>query len=284
MKNIGMILCIIFLIFFLCACSGVRPIESISKSSGAIIIDHTCTDITKVPEEWIKKAKTEFGVAYGHTSHGSQIISGLKSLEYKSDLYKISDHQSKKALTLYDREPRGDLGNPDRKRWARRTHDLLKQGFGDVNMVIWSWCGQVSSATKGDIRTYLYLMNELENNFPKVFFIYMTGHLDGTGETGNLNLRNNQIREYCIKNNKILFDFADIESFDPDGRYYLDKNASDGCGYSENGIQKNWAEEWCNRNPGKCVEYNCAHSTSLNCDLKANAFWWMMARIAGWMP
>ena len=87
MKNTGIILCIIFLIFFLCACSGVRPIEIISKSSDAIIIDHTCTDITKIPEEWIKKAKAEFGIAYGHTSHGSQIISGLKSLEYKSPAF-----------------------------------------------------------------------------------------------------------------------------------------------------------------------------------------------------
>ncbi len=284
MKNIGIILCIILLLCFLCACSEVRSIDIISKSSGAIIIDHTCTDITKIPEEWIKKAKAEFGIAYGHTSHGSQIISGLKSLESKSDLYNISDHQSKKALTLYDREPRGDLGNPDRTRWARRTHVLLQEGFGDINIVIWSWCGQVSSAAMEDIHTYLYLMNELENNFPGVIFIYMTGHLDGTGETGNLNIRNNQIREYCIKNNKILFDFADIESFDPDGRYYLDKNATDSCGYSENGVQKNWAEEWCNQNPGKCIEYSCAHSRSLNCDLKANAFWWMMARIAGWVP
>ena len=35
--------------------------------------------------------------------------------------------------------------------------------------------------------------------------------------SGNVNQRNEQIRNYARNNNKILFDFADIESFDPDG-------------------------------------------------------------------
>lgn len=79
-------------------------------------------------------------------------------------------------------------------------------------------------------------MNRLEEDYPHVTFFYMTGHLDGTRESGNLNLRNNQIREFCRENNKILFDFADIESFDPDGKYFLDKGANDGCYYWLNGV------------------------------------------------
>ena len=43
----------------------------------------------------------------------------------------------------------------------------------------------------------------------------MTGRLDGTGLNGTVNLRNEQIRNYARKHNKILFDFADIESYDP---------------------------------------------------------------------
>ena len=112
----------------------------------------------------------------------------------------------------------------------------------------------------------------------------MTGHLDGTGEKGNLNIRNNQIRNFCKKNNKILFDFADIESYDPDGKYFLDKGADDGCNYTEDGVQKNWADEWCNNHPGECPSCSCAHSKSLNCILKGKAFWWMMAKLAGWNP
>lgn len=45
-----------------------------------IIIDHLCTDIDQIPEQWIVKAKEDFRVAYGHTSHGSQIISGMEAL------------------------------------------------------------------------------------------------------------------------------------------------------------------------------------------------------------
>ena len=40
-------------------------------------------------------------------------------------------------------------------------------------------------------------MSQLESDYPGVKFVYMTGHLDGSGEVGNLNIRNEQIREYC---------------------------------------------------------------------------------------
>ena len=117
------------------------------------------------------------------------------------------------------------MGNPDRITWAQRTRDLLESSNNDRNAIIWSWCGQASTASEEDISTYLNLMNQLESDYPDVFFffVYMTGHLDGTGETGNLHIRNEQIRNYCIANDKVLFDFADIESYDPDGEYFLDR-------------------------------------------------------------
>jgi hypothetical protein len=66
-------------------------------------------------------------------------------------------------------------------------------------------------------------MAALEKEYPEVIFIYiyMTGHLEGTGEHGNLHVRNNQIRDYCRASNKILYDFADIESHDPDGSSFF---------------------------------------------------------------
>lgn len=101
----------------------------------------------------------------------------------------------------------------------------------------------------------------------------MTGHLDGTGEQGNLNKRNNQIRNYCSQNNKILlFNFANIESYDPSGNYFLDKNVDDECNHTEDGAQRNWAEEWCNDHPGECPSCSCAYSKPLNCTLKRKAF------------
>jgi hypothetical protein len=272
---------------FSSGCSLNKKVESRKTSANrteALIIDHTCTDISQIPEYWIKKTKTEFGISYGHTSHGSQIVSGMKVLMDQSSLYSFGIYRSKKYLSFYDRKPRGDLGNPDRITWAKRTRNLLDAGWGGTNTIIWSWCGQVSNADEEDINTYLRLMDQLETDYPHVTFIYMTGHLDGYGEKGNVNIQNNQIRDFCKQNNKILFDFADIESYDPDGNYFLDKGADDKCNYWVNGIRKNWAEEWCNANPGKCSTCSCAHSKPLNCYLKGKAFWWMMARLAGWSP
>ncbi|MBU8870977.1 MAG: hypothetical protein KOO60_08975 [Gemmatimonadales bacterium] len=71
-------------------------------------------------------------------------------------------------------------------------------------------------------------MNQLELDFPDMVFVYMTGHLDGTGTDGVLYRSNNRIRNYCAANDKVLFDFADIESYDPDGEYYPDE--TDTCG------------------------------------------------------
>jgi len=97
------------------------------------------------------------------------------------------------------------------------------------------------------MQTYLDLMSGLEAEYPGVIFIYMTGHLVGTGEDGNLNQRNNQIRAHCIANNSVLFDFADIESYDPDGdTNFMELYANDNCDYTGG----NWADEWCANHSG----------------------------------
>ena len=149
-----------------------------------------------------------------------------------------------------------DLGNPSRTAWESATRTYLAQN-PTINVIIWSWCGQVDG-TQAEIEHYLDLMNELEGDFPDVKFVYMTGHPDGAALTGNLPTRNKQIRDYCHANNKILYDFADIESYDPDGTYFGDKLANDACDYDSNGDgvrDRNWAIDWQNAHPGEW--YNC---------------------------
>jgi hypothetical protein len=181
------------------------------------------------------------------------------------------------VFSLDDYTPSGDLGNPDRTSWAVRTYDYLTGTTppgNNRNTVLWSWCGQVSDATVSDIITYTNLMSQLETIFPAVDFVYMTGHLDGSGPTGNLYLRNNQIRDFARNNGKILFDFADIESYDPAGNFY--PTASDAC---------EWCDDWCAAHPASpsCqTPPSCAHTHGLQCTLKAQAFWWLLARLAGW--
>ncbi len=247
------------------------------SSENSIIIDHNCTNLNQVPENWIEKVKSQFRIAYGHTSHGSQIVSGMTILEeLPGSLYTFNDGDN--SLYLNDASLlAGDLGNPDRVTWEARTRSMLDNNTKNINIVMWSWCGQVDGSV-ANIETYLSLMDKLETDYPDITFIYMTGHLEGSGEDGNVNQRNNQIRQYCRDNNKILFDFADIESYDPDGNYFLDKNADDACNYDGG----NWADEWCEAHPGECEDCSCAHSKCINCQQKGKAFWWMLARVAGW--
>jgi hypothetical protein len=251
------------------------------------INDHTTLKLSSIPAEWIARAKTDLHIAYGHTSHGSQITDGMSGLAtFRGDTYAWNNGGTGGALDLHDYAMPGDLGNPNFTQWATETRTYL-ESHHDVNVIIWSWCGQVSTATEADINTYLRLMNGLEQDFPGITFVYMTGHLDGTGLPGNLHKRNEQIRNYCKANKKFLYDFADIESFDPDGNYYLNKWANDGCyfdGDSNGSLESNWAIEWQNSHTEGVDWYNCgaAHTQPLNANMKAYAAWHLWAMIAGW--
>ena len=258
-----------------------------SSGSGKIM-DHSDATLEKLSTSEIENAKQKLHIAYGHTSHGSQLVSGMSGLvDFKGVLYTFNNGGTNGALDLRDTPFSGasDLGNPNRTAWADATRNYLNNN-GDINVIIWSWCGQVSSATEEDINTYLNLMTELEEDFPDVIFVYMTGHLDGSGEEGNLNQRNEQIRNYCSANNKYLYDFADIESYDPDGETnYMLLNANDACEYDSDGNDSrdaNWAVEWRDAHTQDVDWYQCgsAHSDALNANQKAYAAWALWVAIA----
>ncbi|OQX18174.1 MAG: hypothetical protein BWK76_08245 [Desulfobulbaceae bacterium A2] len=294
MKRITLFIAAVFILF-------------VSRLAGAdaLIIDHYDTDITGLTAAEIQKAKDTLHIAYGHTSHGSQISTGMsglvdfadhhgKGLTLPDNIFQYNTGGTGGALDLRDGVMAGDVGYyPD---WVNNTRGYLGDvnpvtGMGtnnsDVNVIMWSWCGQVSGSTEASlIANYLTPMAELEAEYFNVTFVYMTGHLDGTGSTGNLNLRNQQIRDYVIANEKVLFDFADIESYDPDGSVnYMALLANDGNDYDSDGNgsrDKNWATDWQDSHTQGVDWYNVssAHSTALNANLKAYAAWNLFVELA----
>ena len=283
--------------------------ESMSDAAAAdsaIIVDHTSVDITTIPQSWIEEARSMLHIAYGHTSHGSQLTDGMsglvgfangggKGLALPADIFAWNNGGAGGALDLRDGVMGGDVGYYPQ--WVNNTRSYLGTpdpvtGRGtnqpDVNVIIWSWCGQASGYSEQEMLDwYLLPMSELELEYLGVTFVYMTGHSDGTGESGDLHLRNQQIREYCAANGKVLYDFYNIELYDPDGNYYGDKAVNDNCDYDsdDNGSRdRNWATDWQGSHTENVDWYSCscAHSQSLNCNQKAYAAWWLWARIAGW--
>lgn len=273
------------------------------SNSQSIIINHNCTKIEQIPESAILAAKQNLHIAYGHTSHGSQLIDGMTGLVafmnsngFTNNLYTWDNGGTNGALDLHDYAMGGDVGYyPD---WVNNTRSYLGtpdaitgRGTGsnaDVNVIIWSWCGQVDDkyAAGTLVSEYIDPMVQLESDYFGIKFIYMTGHLDHSDDANN-KAANNQIRNFCSANNKILYDFNDIECYNPDGDYF--EFAGDDCNYyaSATGLLiGNWATDWQNSHTENVDWYNCgsAHSQPLNANQKAYAAWWLWARLAGWSP
>jgi hypothetical protein len=233
-----------------------------SVQADAVIADHTfCGRWQDIPDSIVSAIANDYEILYVHSSHGSQILTGLEEVYAVDNSY----------VEPFCFEIADDLGTEGDTSWVPETRNYLEHPGYDFNLAMFSWCGGVSWNTEQGINIYLAKMTELENDYPNVIFIYMTGHLDGNGPEGNLYARNNQIRNYCLTYNKVLFDFADIESYDPDGNYYPYDN--DGCG---------WCADWCAGHD--CPSCECAHSHCFNCFQKGKAWWVMAAHIEGWRP
>jgi hypothetical protein len=263
-----------------------------SKSSSTnMIIDHNCIDLSKIPSDAIEKAKKNLHVAFNNSWwHGSEIYYGMRELVgFKGSLYQIDDNPENGELHVDYRNAFGDIGNLEYHNdssWYFATKETLVADTS-IDVVIWCWENGLNEATSAKVDAYLSLMTKLETDYPKVKFVYMTGHLNGTTKVDNVYLRNEQIRKYCKEKNKILFDFADIESYDPDGKYYGDKLADDACNYDSDNdgkVDKNWAEDWQKAHTENTYWYDCGpeQTQPVNSNMKAFATWWMLARIAGW--
>jgi len=119
-------------------------------------VDHTAAvDLDDaVVAEYVAGAQTSYRIFYGHTSHGSQIVSGMDMIYAADDRFGYNAGSG--TLSLEERED--DLGEYGDLSWADITRDVLNEPGSDINMVMWSWCGGCSDNTEEGINAYLNAM------------------------------------------------------------------------------------------------------------------------------
>ncbi|MEN8122622.1 MAG: hypothetical protein ABFS35_19935 [Bacteroidota bacterium] len=301
------------------------------KGQEGFIINHLNTDLSQIPENWIDSAKQKLKIKYFRRSHGSHIdVGGMAALrrfstEY-SNLYNYSKSPADGSL-LFDYQWYSlDFEN---EVWDSITRVYLDAPENaEINVIMWAWSSYLYLV---DVDKYLQDMEVLISEYgpegtkirngdrsTPVIFIFQTACGQRSIDRNEpVYINNQKIREHCLNYNRILYDFNDLECYDPDGNYYGDgmldgsytdiRLLNDDLAYYSDSTDVsvwdgggNWGIEWMGRNSESelallaaddiCTV--CEHSdqresddqdnSRLHCVLKGRAAWWLWAKLAGW--
>ncbi len=254
-------------------------ILSTSASAAALTADHTTIDTRDevIPQRWLDRARS-LDVYFGHQSVGANLLEGVEALarqnpgRYRlvvrsepsrfslSALFKGGAEDDKQAGIEHffvgrNGEPEGKIAD-----FSRR---MERQGrTADVAMM--KLCFVDFQDPKTDparlFADYRNGMERLEKAHPKVRFVWWTVPLMNNGNQLR-NAYNRLVRAYAEEHGKPLYDIADIESHDPQGRQVMVSGEPVMyAGYTQDG----------------------GHLTNEGKLRAARAWWWLSARMAGW--
>ncbi len=259
-----------------CVCALLCPGEAWAQSGRAktaIVVDHSCVDGKDkvIPADALRKAQ-ELRVVFGHESVGFDVIHGVQ------------------ALSAADPERYGVTVQPQiQPNWFSRSHGLgefffhnngnatgkiddfegrVRGGFGDcVDVASMKLC-YADMTERSDPQAIFDRWKEsfegLEKDYPKVRFVWWTVPVPQPSRCGDKRTAiNDLIRAYVRKNGKLLLDVADIESHTPEGKEVKHPDGSERL-FADYG-----------RDAG-------GHLNDEGAQRVGRAWWWLLARIAGW--
>lgn len=315
--------------------TGTGKLEGVSEPAFAnTIIDHTNTELTGISDSSLELAKSDLNVAYWRASHGSQLTEGGMAAirNFSGPYYTKYAYQASTGAGLNIWEIAGNLQDDDDTFVATTRAYLDNPANSHINVVMWAWSGiiiqgatieETISLSIARAEAYISNMETLISEYPNVKFVFMTSNTqvrDPDAWTARPDDRWNEamwqanmvIREHCQDNNRYLYDFYDLECYDPSGTYFGDGNESDPFGtyagqhrldddmsYSTtpaDGNRSNYAQEWIAANPTHqkalmadsaiCTE--CEHADGgdgaqdgrLTCIQKGIAAWALWANLA----
>ena len=270
-----------------------------------------------IPDSHINTARTTLHVAYFHTSHGTHVsygAYGLPGFKTGDDTkFGITSNTAAVANKLdfhdfaYNGSPYPDLSTADAdwSAWRDQVRSYLDSSANSaINVMMWSWCDITGHSVPNYLSSMQTLIDEYGPGGSKigtggghtrttpVTFIFMTGHANAGANTGAGNPREQAalITDYCDTHGYFCIDYYSIDTHAMDDTYYEDtgdngNSASYGGNFFEDwqashSVGVDWYE---NRDsPGGSAVYGVHNTQHITANRKAFAFWWVLARIAGY--
>ncbi len=230
---------------------SILAIALLAGAAGAraqgIVADHTATALASIPDPALPPAAS-LRLLLRHASVGENIDSGLDALQGQNAKYDRS---------RWVFESRGNPG------WQAKVDDLVAQAAaraGSFDVLTMKFCYIDSAAS---FTYYRDKMLQLEVGYPAKRFVWWTMPIETSGNAARQAF-NDQVRAFARANGKALFDIADVEAHNASGQKRTDA-------YGRELLWPEWTSDG-------------GHLSNAGAQRVASAWWWLMARLAGWDP